>query len=173
MLTSANLICKKSVFKKIKFDEKIYPGEDPKFISDARKADFKVAYSPEIVVYNQRRGDIISFIRQIFSYGLTRPKKESLMETLKKPFFLVPSLFLIYILILPLLLLINSKFALPLYAYLCLSIFFSIYESIKNKDVLAFFILPLLFLIIHISYGIGFIKGLVDKWFIKDGRKIS
>ena len=57
MITSANLICKKEVFKKVQFDESIYPGEDPKFISDARKAGLKVAYSPDdgkyLVIYQQ------------------------------------------------------------------------------------------------------------------------
>ena len=34
-LTSANLICRRKVFPKVMFDEKLWPGEDPKFISDA------------------------------------------------------------------------------------------------------------------------------------------
>lgn len=161
MLTSANLICKKKVFKKIKFDENIYPGEDPKFIDDARKAGFKTAYSPEIVVYNKRREDAASLIKQIFSYGLTRPKKESLKETLKKPFFLIPSLFLIYVLFLPILYLISPVIILPLLAYLALNILFSLYESLKNKDLASFIFLPVIFLIIHLSYGAGFIAGII------------
>ena len=35
-ITSANLICKKEVFKKIEFNSKLYPGEDPRFIEDAK-----------------------------------------------------------------------------------------------------------------------------------------
>jgi GT2 family glycosyltransferase len=170
MLTSANLICKKRVFKKIKFDESVYPGEDPKFIEDARKKGFKVAYSPEIIVYNKRRADMTSFIKQIFSYGFTRPKKESFMDTLKKPFFLVPSLFLIYFLFLPMLFLVNKALMWPILAYFILSILCSLYESIKNKNFRSFFILPLLFLIIHMSYGLGFIFGTVNKFKYKGNR---
>ncbi len=162
-LTSANLICKRKVFRKVKFDESIYPGEDPKFIADARKAGFKVAYSPHIISYNKRRPNFSALSRQVFNYGRVRPQKESFVETLKKPFFLVPSLFLIYLLILPTLFVINSLFILPLLLYILLSLSFSLYEGIKNKSLTAIFMLPLIFLVIHLSYGVGFIYGLLLK----------
>src|SRR3989344_2867956 len=156
MLTSANLACRKHVLKLVKFDEKLYPGGDPKFISDAKKKRFKIAYSPEIIAYNKRRTNIKDFFIQNFNYGKVRPKKESLSETIKRPSFLVPSLFLIYLVALPFLLIITQWFFAPVILYAFLSIFFSGYECAKNKDFLAVFILPLIFLIIHISYGLGF-----------------
>lgn len=160
-LTSANLICRKKVFKKIKFDENLWPGEDPKFISDAINANFKVAYSPDIVIYHKRRPTIRALSKQIFNYGFTRTKKESLIETLKKPIFLIPSLFLMYLAFLPTLAFLHYLFIIPLLLYLILNIFFSILEAIKNTDLLAIFVIPLLFLIIHLSYGIGFLYGLL------------
>lgn len=162
-ITSANLICRKEVFKKVKFDASIYPGEDPKFIADAKKAGFKVAYSPEIIAYNKRRTSFSALAKQIFNYGKARPKKESLIETIKKPFFLIPSFFLIYVLVLPALLLISYLFALPLVFYIVLSLAFSILAGIKNKHVSAIPLLPLIFLVIHISYGLGFLSGLLLK----------
>lgn len=161
-LTSANLICKKRVFKKTKFDETIYPGEDPKFISDAKEAGFNIAYSPDIIVYNKRRTGPFLLAEQIFNYGEVRPQKESFMETLKKPFFLIPSLFFIYLLILPLLLIFNLLFILPLGIYTFLNILFSFYESLKNGNIFSITILPIIFFIIHISYGAGFLKGLIN-----------
>lgn len=160
-LTSANLICKRAIFKKIKFDESIYPGEDPKFISDALKAGFRIAYSPNIFVYHKRRANFKSLIKQIFSYGRTRPKKEPLLETLKSPFFLIPSIFLIYLSFLPTLLAINILTLTPLIIYLALNIYFSIYQSISNKNFKALFPLPFIYLAIHLSYGAGFIYGLI------------
>lgn len=163
ILTAANLICRRKVFKKIKFDETLYPGEDPKFIEDSRKAGFKVAYSPEIVVYNLRRQNLGLLFKQIFYYGITRPQRKSIFKIMKKPYFLVPSLFLLYILFLPSLFIINKMFIFPLYAYISLNILFSFYESIKNKHLLSLFILPFLFFVIHISYGLGFITGLIKR----------
>ena len=161
MLTSANLICKREVFYKIDFDEKLYPGEDPKFIKDALSYGMKVAYSPDIIVYNRRRDDLKSFAKQIYLYGYTRAKRESLSQTLKHPAFLVPPAFVLYILMLPLTFLVNW-FIYPLYLYIVLNVFFSLYEIIKLRDrgnPVRMVLLPVVFLTLHLSYGIGFIRG--------------
>jgi len=54
---------------------------------------------------------------------------------------------------------------LPLFIYLDLNILSSIYESVKNKDLVALFFLPFIFLIIHLSYGGGMIHGYLKKIF--------
>ncbi|HRZ85762.1 MAG TPA: glycosyltransferase [Candidatus Paceibacterota bacterium] len=171
MLTSANLVCKKKVFEKIKFDESLYPGEDPKFINDAKKEGFIVAYSPNIVVHNKRRTTIDELSKQIFGYGKTRPEKENFFETLKKPFFIIPSLFLFYLIILLIYItykLLNNQtvnlfFVLPLIIYVLLNLIFSLVNSIKNKDFLAIFLLPEIYFVIHVSYGLGFITSTLKK----------
>jgi hypothetical protein len=167
-LTSANLICRKKVFDKIKFDETLYPGEDPKFISDAKKAGFKIAYSPDIIVYNRRRETPASLMKQVYEYGKTRPRKEYLTETITKhPFFIIPSLFVLYLVFLPLFLLINvlifqNAYAIlilsPLILYLILNFFFSV------GNPLLFAIFP----IIHVSYGIGFLYGTLNNPYLSD-----
>lgn len=163
MLTSANLICKQKVFKKVRFDETLYPGEDPKFISDAIAAGFKVAYSPDIIVFNKRRDDMLSFTKQMFNYGFTRPKKESLFETLKTPFFLVPPAFVIYLLMTPFLFFVNYMALWPIYTYIIVNLLASLYESIKNKNMKLFFIMPILFAVVHVGYGFGFILGTLKR----------
>ena len=162
-LSSANIACRKKVLDKIKFDENLYPGEDPKFISDAKKNGFKLAYSPEIIAFNKRRTNLKEFAMQNFNYGRVRPKKESFVETLKHPSFIVPSLFLLYLILLIPLMVIHKWFILPLILYGILSVFFSVYESVKNKDLLAIFILPFIFFTIHLSYGLGFLYGMIKK----------
>jgi len=162
-LTSSNLICKRKVTEKVKFDPKMYPGEDPKFIRESKKAGFRIAYSPDIVVFHQRRENLRGLIKQIFNYGTFRPKKDTFKENLKKPFFFGPSLFLIYLVFLPILASTHNLFYIPAISYITLNITFSFYESIKNKFPLSFFILPFLFLTIHLSYGAGFIYGFLRK----------
>lgn len=164
MLTSANLACRKYVCEKVKFDENLYPGGDPKFISDAKKNGFKIAYSPEIIAYNKRRTNLRDFTIQNFKYGAVRPKKETSLETLKHPFFIIPSLFLIYLILLAPLSLISKLFFIPIIVYILFNIFFSAYESVKNKDLKSIFLLPIIFLSIHLSYGAGFIYGILKKW---------
>ena len=172
MLTSANLFCRKEVMKKIQFDPKLFPGEDPKFVEDAKKAGFKVAYSPDLILYHKRRETVRAMIKQISSYGRTRTDKESFLETLKKSFFLIPLLFCVYLSLVLIFVLLESlkiniipNFILffPLGLYLILDLFFSFYESIKNKNILAIFLLVFIFPLIHISYGVGMIQGYLKK----------
>lgn len=179
-LTSANLFCRKEVVQKVKFDPALFPGEDPKFIEDARKKGFKVAYSPNLIVHHRRRPHIKQFIKQIFGYGKVGPFKESLSETLKKPFFLVPSIFLIYLILIIAFIISNPAIVLhiagfskqptvlgsllwPLIIYLWLDLLFSIFETTRNEHTSAlvplFFIFPLL----HLSYGAGRIYGYIKK----------
>lgn len=164
-LTSANLVCKRRVFEKTMFDEKLYPGEDPKFISDAKKAGFKIAYSPNIIVYNKRRSNIFELAKQIYKYGKTRPEKENILETLKKPFFIIPSLFVIYLFLILFYLdyiaitknSLNVLFFIPLIIYIFMIILFSFIGMIKTKKSLSIFLIPLIYITIHISYGAGFL----------------
>ena len=99
-ITSANLFVKKHVMDKIKFDEKLFPGEDAKFTEDAKNKGLNVAYCPDFVIYHKRRANVKGLMKQVFNYGKVRPLKESLLRTIKYPFFLVPSLFLLYLLFL-------------------------------------------------------------------------
>lgn len=168
MLTSANLFCRKKVFKKIKFNPDLFPGEDPDFINQAGKNNFKIAYSPDLIVYHRRRNSLKGMVKQVYSYGKTRPEKESFFKTLKMPFFIVPSLFLIYLAVLIILFLINRinfLILLPLIFYIILNISFSIADSAINKNFPAFFALPVIYLAIHLSYGAGFLISTIRKIF--------
>ncbi|MEK6760721.1 MAG: glycosyltransferase [Nanoarchaeota archaeon] len=187
MLTSANLLCRKSVMDKIKFDTKLFPGEDPKFIEDAKKAGLRVAYSPNIIVYHKRRPTLKLFMKQMFNYGKTRPFKENFSQTAKMPFFLVPSAFIAYLISLIILAgmnfsitgnIANSNYGIiknipnfgliymtPLAAYLVLALIFSIRDSMKNKHGSALFVLPFIYLILHLAYGSGMIWGYIKKNF--------
>src|SRR3989338_1773439 len=103
MLTSANLFCRRNVFNKVQFNPNLYPGEDPDFIEKSMKAGFKVAFDSNLIVYHKRRENLSGFVKQIYNYGLSRPKKESLIQTLKHASFIVPSIFLVYLVLLPIL----------------------------------------------------------------------
>lgn len=189
MLTSANLICRKEVMDKIKFDVNLFPGEDPKFIDDAKNLDFKVAYSPNLIIYHKRRPNVKSFIKQMFNYGKSRPFIDKPLVVLtKKPYVLIPSLFVIYlvsfiILIIPTLTItggtigtgywlfakipfFNVLYLLPMTAYFILSMIFALHDAIKNKIFdFTMFLLPVIYFVIHVSYGSGMIWGYIKKNF--------
>ena len=177
-ITSANLFVRKQVMDKISFDTNLFPGEDPKFIEDVKEAGFRVAYSPDFVVYHRRRPTVKGLIKQIFNYGKVRPKKESFFRTLKRPFFLIPSLFVIYLAVLIISSLFNPVITggvigvdrpilnflfIPLALYIVLAIIFSFIDSVNNKDFKSLLVLPFIYLLIHLSYGIGMIWGYMRK----------
>lgn len=177
-VTSANLFAKKEVMKEVKFDPRLWPGEDPDFITKAREKGFKVAYSPSIVVYHKRRPTIKAFSKQIYSYGKTRTMKESFFETLKRPFFLIPSLFFLYLIFLVIMIIsnpsvtgnvigitkigLNSLLFLPLILYVVLDVVFSAYEAGKNRNLVAFFPLLFIFPLLHLSYGVGMLYNYIN-----------
>ena len=162
-LTSANLCIKKEVFNKINgFNASLYPGEDPELLSRAKRAELKLAYSPEMIVYHKRRPNFSSFCKQIFRYGFVRPKKNKISK--ETPLvFTIPMFFAIYFMFIPLLTLINTLFFIPFFTYVFLAFIFSLYDSITNKTLIGFFILPFLYLFTHLSYGIGMLAGYFDK----------
>ena len=166
-LTSANLACRRKVFDKVLWDPKSHPGDDAKFVSDAKKANFNIAYSPELIVYHRRRSTLKGLFLQVFYYGDLRVRTRKFFELINKPVFLIPLFFLLYLLLIPVLFFTGLKFLalIPFFLYLLLSLIFSIYESIKKRDIKALFALPFIFFSIHIGYGLGLLAGLINKFF--------
>jgi len=160
-LTSAICVIKKHVFDKIGgFNPGYFPGEDPDLFIRAKKSGFKIASDPNVIIYHKRRPTFSSFVKQIYFYGKVRPK---ISRNFLTSVFIVPSLFLLYLITLPLLLFFSWLFLLPLLTYIVLALIFSAYDSIKHNSISAFILLPFLYLTIHVSYGIGFSFGLFKK----------
>jgi glycosyltransferase involved in cell wall biosynthesis len=166
-LTSANLICRRRVFDKVQFDEKLYPGEDPKFITDAKKAGFKLAYVPEVIVFNRRRKNLFALGKQIFNYGAARVQKETFFELLRHPTFFAPAMLVVYFILFPALLIWSHWSLLPLIIYFLPAIFFAIKRAAECRRAEYAILLPPLFLWIHLSYGVGFLARFFQGGFSK------
>jgi hypothetical protein len=164
-LTSANLICRQRVFESARFDETLYPGEDPKFVTDAKRAGFKVAYTKDIVVFNRRRTTPLALWKQVFNYGATRVQKETFLELLAHPVFFAPSLFTLYLIALPLASLWLRWMWLPLAAYGVLSLLAAFAKATECRRPEYLFAFPPLALWIHLAYGTGFLSRLLaGRW---------
>jgi len=160
-VTSANLVCRRAVFERVRFDETLYPGEDPKFITDARKAGCKVAYAPNLIVFNRRRATLQTLARQIFNYGAARVQMHALGELFRAPQFFVPAALLVYLLALPLLILASIWTLAPLGCYFLLALWYAIRRSVECRRPEYALLLPCLFLWIHLAYGAGFLWRLL------------
>ena len=78
-----------------------------------------------------------------------------------KPFFVMPSLFLIYLITLPLWLLIHEIFWIPLYIYLFFNLISSLGIAVR-RNIISFPLVFFLYFVVHLSYGIGMIVGFID-----------
>jgi len=165
-ITSAICFVRKEIFKKIKgFNPILFPGEDPEFFGRAKEAGVKIAYNPNLIVYHKRRADLLGFCRQIFRYGEVRMVKEKLNKTRINPVFLMPAGFTLYFIFSPLLLSIHNLFLIPIIIYFSIALLVSFAISIK-KDILALPFLPIIFFLLHSSYGLGMISYFVSKKFV-------
>lgn len=155
-LTSTNLLAKREVYEKIGgFKEGLFPNEENEWLSRAKKAGFRIKYSPTLITYHHRRETPLAFSKQFQNSGNGRAK--TFFEGVRSPVFFIPSIFLLYILVLPFL---PIYATLPLVAYLLLDVFFSISTAVKERDLNTALVLPFIFPLLHFSYAIGFLKGL-------------
>lgn len=138
------------------FDERLKRNQDDEFHYRARSLGKKIYLNPEIKSYYYTRSSLSKVIKQYFQYGLYKPVVLRKIKSEIKLRHLIPSLFSIYILSLPLAFL--SKFyLLPLFAYFFIDIYFSIRAKCNIKIVINSL---LIYPILHLSYGFGFLSGL-------------
>lgn len=158
-------IYKKDVFEKAGLlDEELIRNQDDEFHYRLNKYGFKILMLPEMECIYYVRGTLSGLFRQYYGYGLYKPlviKKIGSVISLRH---FIPSLFVIYFLLLPLAF-VNKYFLLPLLLYAVLDLYYSVKApgGLKIK-LISLIVYPAL----HISYGTGFILGLFKK-----GTKIN
>ncbi len=138
------------------FDERLKRNQDDEFHYRARSLGKRIYLNPEIKSYYYPRSSLSKVIKQYFQYGLYKPVVLRKIKSEIKLRHLIPSLFSIYILSLPLAFL--SKFyLLPLFAYFFIDIYFSIRAKRNIRIVINSL---LIYPVLHLSYGFGFLSGL-------------
>lgn len=150
---------KREVFEKIGlFDITLKRNQDDEMHYRINAAGFRILMVPEMECKYYVRSNLKDLFKQYFEYGSYKPM---VIKKVKSGFRLrhvVPALFCIYLFSVPIFIL--TKFyvlLIPLVFYLFLTIIFSFFSSISFKEKLkAIIVYP----VIHISYGIGFLTGL-------------
>jgi len=158
---SVNFVIDKYTYSKTKgFDYKIWPGEDTLLCNELNLQGKNINYFNDILVHHKRRINISSHIKQLYGYSSTRGllfrKKIKNSYKLK---FLIPSLFLFYVLSLGLIDI--PLYSAPLIIYFLLN--FSVHLEFKFRKREKFIICLFSFFITfinHLIYGLGFIIGI-------------
>lgn len=170
-LILCNMAIKCDTFIKMKgFNPKLYPNEENELLNRIKNKKGIILYHPELVVFRSHRKTLFKFIKQIFTYG--RGRGDQVIISLKHLtlFPVISSGFIIYLL--SLLFYNPICYLLPGILYSIIILIASIIKTIKSKIINTVFILPLLYFIIHLFYGVGFICGLFKSIFkIKKSNK--
>jgi len=164
---SVNLTVRREAFAQVGgFDSSYWPGEDTKLCLDLiEKTAGKILYNPELIVWHHRRGGLMPHLMQIGRYGLHRGFFARLFpRTSLRWHYFVPSLFLCFVLLSPILLFVEPfRWAVilgwMLYLIALTKAFwdiFSIEGSLNVALCSLLYIFPT-----HLFYGAKFIQGFV------------
>lgn len=142
-----------------KMDESLPVNQDDEFHYRLNAKGHKILMTPEMSATYFVRDNYSKLFKQYFKYGYFKPLVLKKVQGSVRMRHLIPSAFVLYLLTLPLALL-YQILALPLACYLILIVLlsFSMKDSVSVK-ILAIPVFPVL----HISYGSGFILGLLKK----------
>lgn len=162
---SVNMIVSKKALEEIGgFDINFWPGEDTKLCLEIyKKHNKELLYIPELVVFHFRREIFHPHINQLSRYAFHRGYfSRVLPETSKKLSYMIPSIFLLYLIFLPFILFLQLFFLLtPLLIYLTLLAFemFRVYN--KTSSIAHTILFGIGVFLSHVFYGFNYLKGLV------------
>jgi GT2 family glycosyltransferase len=148
-------VYKREIFEQVGLlDEELVRNQDDELHYRINNNNFKILMVPEMECSYFVRDSLTKLFNQYYWYGYYKPLVFKKAKSGIRIRHIIPSLFVIYILLLPLGLIISKMFLLPLIFYVIL--FFLHSKNKKVQKILLF----LAFINIHISYGIGFLLGL-------------
>jgi len=159
-LLLSNLAVRRDIYLEVGgFNDNLYPNEENELINRISKMGYRFIYSPEVKIYRDRRKTVTGFIKQFYKYGRGRMRQVLIEGVHGNLYFFLPIFFIVYLLFLPFVRGSWPAFV-PLFIYAALGLIDAIHVSFKNKKPLVLE-LPLLYFIMHISYGIGMLIGLL------------
>jgi glycosyltransferase involved in cell wall biosynthesis len=163
---TVNLLVRKSDFDAVGgFHGEFYPGEDTvlclKLTEELKK---QILYVPNVLVNHHRRAVFIPHSRQVYSYGLHRGFfAKRFPQTSKRLQYFVPSLFVIAVVAGLIGSFFNEVILLSYLSVLGLYLALALVVSVKTPDIIVNLLVFLGIPVTHITYGVGFLKGLVSR----------
>jgi len=176
-LILCNLIVRRRALEGLnaRFRDHLISNEENVLLAELAFEHKVMLHDPELIVYHSRRSNLRGFFNQVFRYGGGRWQNTEELPSSLSPFFLIPLLFLLYLLSIPLLYLLsiamvrNPLYLVPLLAYLALAVLFSLVETFQAGDPRAFPTMLVLFPCCHIGYAMGFgwqlVRSMASRWF--------
>lgn len=158
-LSSANLFIRRSALPGPEpFDPRLHPNEETNLLARLGRDGRRMRHEPDLVVYHHRRPTVLGLARQCRGYGRGRARQNRL-DGRRWPGWnvVIPLAFLAYLVALPLLLQIHPVAWLPLAAYAACCSWLAASAARHEGDLRALAALPLVILMIHVSYPLGYL----------------
>lgn len=150
---------KEMVLKVGKMDESLPVNQDDEFHYRLNERGYKILMTPEMSATYFVRDNYGKLFKQYYKYGFYKPMVLKKVKGAVRVRHLIPSAFVVYLLSLPMAFL-YPIWMFPLLCYILLITFFSFHtkEALRVK----WYAIPV-FPVLHLSYGGGFILGLMNK----------
>lgn len=148
---------KKAFIENGGLDERLYPNEENELMNRLQKNGNKLIHDPDAYVLRSQRKTLMAFVKQMLNYGRGRAEQTIIAPSSFKPSHLVPTIFLLYLL--STLFSKNLLYLLPLGCYLLINLSSSAYCSYKRKEWRFLYLLPPIYMLMHICYGAGVVWG--------------
>ena len=147
------------------FNEKLLRTEDNEFHYRIREAGYKLCYDPTIVSYQYARSDFKRMVKQKFGNGYWIGLTLKVCPGCISLYHLVPFSFVLAIIATSVLTALGiwHLAALMWFLYGMFAVVNTIVSVVQNNFYMSSLLMPFMFLILHVSYGIGTFRGLVDK----------
>lgn len=167
---------KRSIFNEIGyFDEELVRNQDDELNFRITKSGNKILLAPDIISHYYTRGSFSKLWRQYFQYGFWKVR---VIQKHKKPSalrHLIPLLFVSSlmggIVLSPFSKIVRYLFLTEILVYLTGAITFSL-KAYKGK-IKYVPRMVISFLILHLSYGIGFLEGLIAFYCLKSNKPVE
>lgn len=145
------------------FNEKLARTEDNEMNYRMRMAGYKICFDPEIISYQYARNTLRRMIRQKYSNGYWIALTLGVCPGCISVYHLVPAAFVLAIFSTTLLSLFGFHLltALMWGAYGIFAILGTVLSIAKGKGNAFSILMPFLFLLLHVSYGVGTLVGLL------------
>ena len=164
--TAAFAIYRKIVFDTVgTYNELLTRTEDNEMHYRMRKAGYRFYYDPEIVSYRKTRADLKSLAKQKYLNGYWIGRTLWIEPRCFSIYHFIPLAFVLFIVFSLILLSFGTAFpAAALWgAYAVVNLSMAIVSVISCKEKNGFFVLlPAIFLILHIWYGVGTVIGIIS-----------
>jgi cellulose synthase/poly-beta-1,6-N-acetylglucosamine synthase-like glycosyltransferase len=151
-------------------DERLYPNEENELLERIKRRGWRLIHDPELAVRRSQRGTFKAFVRQLFTYGRGRAE-QTLIGGVSGMASFIPSLFLIYLCLLPFFN--RPVYYLPLLCYVVTLMFFAMLEALRSGHHSALPRLLVIFPALHLAYGAGMLWGFVFPRFKRVGSVMA